>query len=90
MLRPTARMPAAMLVWPAMRSAPIASLRSVAMTRGALPTRIWERSSSKITSRTQWMRFWKLSRSCRDRWPSRPLEEGAVVSAWGHKRLEAA
>src|SRR5665213_2522198 len=57
MLRPIARMPAAMLVWPPMRSAPIARLRSVAMTRGALPTRIWERSSPKVTSRTQWMRF---------------------------------
>ncbi len=51
------RMPAAMLVWPASRSALIARLRRVAMTRGALPVRICERSSSKVTSLTQWTRF---------------------------------
>jgi hypothetical protein len=46
-----------MLVWPAIRSAPIARLRRVAITRGALPTRICDRSSSKVTSLTQWIRF---------------------------------
>jgi hypothetical protein len=46
-----------MLVWLAILSAPIARLRRVAMTRGALPTRIWDRSSSKVTSLTQCTRF---------------------------------
>jgi hypothetical protein len=46
-----------MLVWPAIRSAPIARLRNAAATRGALPTRIRDRSSSKVTSLAQWIRF---------------------------------
>ena len=35
----------------------MARLRSVAITWGPAPRRIWERSSSKVTSRTQWRRF---------------------------------
>jgi hypothetical protein len=56
-LRPAQRSPAAMLVAPARRSTLIARLRSVAITRGAWPVRTWERSSSKVTSRTQCSRF---------------------------------
>ena len=52
--RPTARMPAAMLVWPAIRRAPIARLRRVAITRGALPTRTTHKSDST----------WRSARSC--------------------------
>ncbi len=32
-------------------------LRRAASTSGTLPTRTWERSSAKVTSRTQWERF---------------------------------
>jgi hypothetical protein len=56
MFRPSARIPAAMLVWPAIRSAPIARLRRATITRGALLARICERSSSNVTSLTQWTR----------------------------------
>ncbi len=51
------RSPAAMLVQPVRRRKLIAVFRMVAMTWGALPVRIWERSSSKVTSRHQWIRF---------------------------------
>ena len=47
------RQAAAMLVWPAHLKSPMAVLRSVAITCGILPPRTWERSSSKVTSRTQ-------------------------------------
>lgn len=57
MLRPAQRRPFAMFANPRRRSAPIARLRSVARIRGAVPVRSWERSSSKVTSRTQWMQF---------------------------------
>ena len=42
---------------PARRSKEMARLRRVAITWGPAPRRIWERSSSKVTSRTQWRRF---------------------------------
>ena len=46
-------MTAAMLaLLSAVRIRPIATLRRVAITRGALPVRTWERSSSKVVSRT--------------------------------------
>src|SRR5664279_1771625 len=51
------RRPAAMLSHPAMRSRLMATLRQVAMTRGACPVRTWDWSSAKLTSRTQWRRF---------------------------------
>jgi hypothetical protein len=35
----------------------VARLRSIAIMRGAWPERTCERSSSKVTSRTQWQRF---------------------------------
>jgi hypothetical protein len=44
-------MPAAMLAWPAIRKAPIARLRRVAITRGALPTRICEVSQVVLAFR---------------------------------------
>jgi hypothetical protein len=44
--------PRAMFVQPPSRSRLIAMLRMVAMTWGAAPVLIWERSSSKVTSRT--------------------------------------
>ena len=46
-----------MLVAPARRSSPIARLRSAAMACAPAPLRTWERSSSKVTSRTQCSRF---------------------------------
>ena len=36
---------------------PMARLRNAAIISGVLPARTWERSSSKVTSRTQWERF---------------------------------
>ncbi|OLM08469.1 hypothetical protein Ae706Ps2_6713c [Pseudonocardia sp. Ae706_Ps2] len=51
------RSPAAMLVVPVSRSAAIARLRRAAMTCGPAAVRVWERSSSKETSRTQCSRF---------------------------------
>ena len=42
---------------PVSRSRLIAVLRMVAITLGALRVRTWERSSSKVTSRTQWILF---------------------------------
>src|SRR5215475_4593641 len=47
------RQAAAMLVCPAHLSRPIAVSRSAAMTWGMWPQRTCERSSSKVTSRTQ-------------------------------------
>jgi hypothetical protein len=41
----------------------IARLRRLAMTRGPLPVRTWDRSSPNVTSRTHW------SRSSMDQWP---------------------
>lgn len=69
-----------MLAWPASRSALIARLRSVAITRGALPTRIWQRSSSKVTSRTQCTRF-SIPQCPRTRSPScsGPARSGAKL-----------
>jgi hypothetical protein len=46
-----------MLVAPARRCRLIAVFRSVAMTCGPLPVRTWDRSSSKVTSRTRCRRF---------------------------------
>ena len=46
-----------MLLAPARRTMLMARLRREAMTRGPLPVRTWERSSSKVTSRTQCRRF---------------------------------
>lgn len=42
---------------PWIRSSVIAVLQRLAMTRGELPVRTWEQSSSKVTSRTQCSRF---------------------------------
>ena len=47
----------AMQFAPARRRMLIARFLSVAMTRGPLPLRTWLRSSSKVTSRTQWSEF---------------------------------
>ncbi len=55
--RALARRVRAMLAAPARRQVLVARLRRVAMARGPLPVRICERSSSKVTSRTQWRRF---------------------------------
>lgn len=46
-----------MLVAPVKRSTLMAGLRTVAITWGAFPVRTWERSWSKVTSRTQCSRF---------------------------------
>jgi hypothetical protein len=46
-----------MLVAPAQRNRPMVVLRSAAITCGMAPVRTWERSSSKVTSRTQWDLF---------------------------------
>ena len=51
------RKAAAMFVAPARRRMLMAVLRSAAMMCGAAPARVWERSSSKVTSRTQCSRF---------------------------------
>src|SRR5680860_431444 len=42
---------------PVSRSRLMAVLRRVAMICGLLPVRTWERSSSNVTSRTQWSLF---------------------------------
>lgn len=42
-----------MFVSPALRISPIAVFRSVVMTCGMFPQRTWDRSSSKVTSRTR-------------------------------------
>lgn len=42
----------AMLVWPVSRSRLIARLRMLAIMRGPLPVRTWDRSSPLVTSRT--------------------------------------
>ena len=65
------RRASAMLVAPARRSRLIAVLRRVAMTWGPWPVRIWDLSSSKVTSRTQWRRFsiprWPWTQAARTR-----------------------
>src|SRR4029453_1941006 len=47
------RQAAAILVSPAHRVRPMTVLRKAAITCGILPQRTWDRSSSKVTSRTQ-------------------------------------
>ena len=47
------RQAAAMFVSPTTRSSPIAVVRNAAMTSGLAPQRTCERSSSKVTARTQ-------------------------------------
>jgi len=59
---------------PASRSRPIARFRKAAMAWAAAPLRTRERSSSKVTSLTQWSRFSMLQ------WPRanpRILDGGA-------------
>src|SRR5215471_3666845 len=51
------RQAAAMLVWPAHLNSPMAVLRNAAIMWGILPQRTCERSSSNVTSRTQWDLF---------------------------------
>jgi len=51
------RIPFAMYRAPAMRNTLIARLRKVAITCGPPFLRIRDRSSSKVTSRTQWTPF---------------------------------
>lgn len=46
-----------MLVWPPSRRMLMAVLRRVPMACGPPPVRFWERSSSRVTSRTQCSRF---------------------------------
>lgn len=46
-----------MLVWPSRRRRLIAVERRVAITRDPFPVRVWDRSSSMATSRTQCTRF---------------------------------
>jgi len=56
----------------------MARLRRVAITCGAAPVRIWERSSSKVTSLTQW------SRVSMPQWPCTQAASrvgGAVVGS---------
>src|SRR5712692_1296489 len=48
------RQAAAIFVYPAQRIRPMTVLRSAAITCGMLPQRTCDRSSSKVTSRTQW------------------------------------
>src|SRR5664280_361495 len=50
------RRAAAMLAVWVRRKMVIARLRRLAMTRGPLPVRTWDRSSPNVTSRTQWSR----------------------------------
>ena len=78
-----------MLSHPVARSRLTTMLRQVAMTRGAWPVRTWERSSSKVTSRTQCSRFcatrgrvWRVNsqiggRLCRMRSSRSVLEIGS-------------
>ena len=89
MFRPASRMPAAMLAWPAIRKAPIARLRRVAITRGALPARICERSSSNITSLTQWIRF-SIPQCPRMRSASSfgPVRSGARLVMWNEVSID--
>jgi len=54
---PACRSAGAMSGAPASRKSEMARLRTVAMTWGPAPRRIWERSSSNVTSRTQCSRF---------------------------------
>ena len=64
-----------MLAWPASRKMVMARLRKVAMTRGALAVRTWERSSSKSMSRTQ------CRRSSMPQWP-RMMAASSAGLAW--------
>src|SRR5664280_2770563 len=59
-----------MLVAPASRCRLMARFRRVAMTCGPLPVRICERSSAKVTSRTQ------CRRTSMDQWPRAPAKSG--------------
>ena len=84
-LRAWCRRAAAMLWCPSRRSRVMAVLRRPAMTRGALPVRTWERSSSKVTSRTQWRRLYESARGAVPPFlagvsPGRSSEPGVPVS----------
>ena len=72
------RQAAAMLVEPARRCRLMARLRRLAMTAGPFPVRIWEWSSTKVTSRIQcslfsmdqW--FWMIALSWSARMSPKP------------------
>jgi len=55
--RMIARVAWVILVAPVMRCRLIAMFRKVAMTCADVPVRVWDRSSSKVTSRTWWTPF---------------------------------
>jgi len=73
------RSAAAMLRTPLRRNTPITRLRKAAITWGAAPVRIWQRSSSKVTSRTQWRRF--SMPQC----PRTRCSSCAGVACWGER-----
>ena len=64
-----------MLVAPDSRKMVMARLRKLAMMRGPLAVRTWERSSSKSMSRTQWRR------SLMPQWP-RMIAASWACRAW--------
>jgi hypothetical protein len=64
-----------MLVVPASRRMVMTRLRRLAMVRGLLAVRTWERSSSKSMSRIQW------SRSSMPQWP-RMMAASRAGLAW--------
>ena len=53
---------------PSRRRIAIARLRRIAIIRGPCRVRIWLRSSSKVTLRTQWLRF------SIDQWPQKTID----------------
>lgn len=72
-----------MLVAPASLWTLIARLRRLAMTWAAFPARTGERSSSKVTSRTQWSRF------SIPQWPANVVGElGGADLVCGQRRDE--
>jgi hypothetical protein len=91
------RQAAAIFVYPAPRISPMTVLRSPAMTCGILPQRTCERSSSKVTSRTQcdwfsithWPRISASNRGASQTWPKHPLHQCGNNRLYSAARREA-
>lgn len=77
------RRPAAMFFTPAVRRAPMARLRQVAIARRALPVRTCEASSAKVVSRT-WCRasIVQWSRTSRASWDGVACSAVRLVTAY--------
>jgi hypothetical protein len=82
-LRAVCRRARAMLVWPARRRMLMTRFLIAAMTWGPVPVRTWDRSSPRVTSRTQcsWFSIFQCPRIHSASWAGRACSAGSEVMA---------